>query len=228
MPFVSIYNLFKYLKTLTSIEQKDVMRNVGMAVTYNYLWKDEGDYRDFDLQFCTSSSEIKNIEGLEFLVKNEKYDHRSFFGKVLETNYPCKTKDTKPHQVAVFFPGRIAYSISENVLEDPNFLNKNELARELESDYNNVLLKEPWFKVFFRGTNPFVQKKLKVEINMVLLCSDTMFCHPDATYWTEELDTSVLVTQKNTRIDFDVVIEGHWKQGQIVSLVKLNNRVIKL
>lgn len=79
MPFVSIYNLFKYLKTLTSNEKDYVMRNVGLAVTYNYLWKSQGDYRDFDLKFCTSRSDIKDIDGLEFLVKNEKYDHRSFF-----------------------------------------------------------------------------------------------------------------------------------------------------
>lgn len=62
---------------------------------------------------------------------------------------------------------------------------------------------------------------------MVLLCSDSLFCHPTAHYWTEELDTSVQVDNKNQMLDYDIIIEGHWKNQQIISIVKLNDRVVE-
>lgn len=230
MSFVSLINVFKYLKSITSTSKKDVMRNIGQVVSWKFLWNKykKGDY-DFRMKFSFIDGQMKQVDQLQFMVMRKVYDHKGFYGteRNIETNFLCKNKDTKPHQVAVFFPARIVYSITSEVLADPNFLNTQEFNRELQSNYENVLLKQPWFTITFKGTNPFVIKNLKVQINMILLCSDSMFCHPNATYWTEELDTSVLVDNKNNRLEYDVVLEGHWNNHQIVCAVKLNNRIIE-
>ena len=94
------------------------------------------------------------------------------------------------------FPSTIQWLVTDNDLQSPNYLDKARTIKNLYKSYIKIFKKAPFCTTHFKSTDKFVTSKISIKLACKVLMSDTPYCHPDAVYWTADLNYSIMLDLK--------------------------------